>query len=110
MAATIAMQHQSPTRKRAKGICSLACALGFDGPSLVWIAARYQKILENARLARFEQVMGTTAGRCLRVLADRENWYLQSGPDVLITLRRDEAHCAGTDAQRWPARRVRACF
>jgi hypothetical protein len=40
------------------------------------IIDRYREKLENAGLADFDQVMGTTSGRCLRVLADRENWYL----------------------------------
>jgi heptose I phosphotransferase len=43
----------------------------------MWIASRYREILENAGLAQFDAVMNTQAGRCLRVLADRENWYLQ---------------------------------
>ena len=42
----------------------------------IWVAQRYRGILENAGLAQFEQVMNTRAGRCLRVLPDRENWYL----------------------------------
>ena len=42
----------------------------------LWIAQRYRDILEDAGLAGFDEVMNTKAGRCLRVLPDRENWYL----------------------------------
>ena len=42
----------------------------------MWIAERYRETLENAGLTNFEDVMNTQAGRCLRVLPDRENWYL----------------------------------
>ena len=42
----------------------------------IWIAEHSAAGLAAAGLATFDQVMGTTAGRCLRVLADRENWYL----------------------------------
>ncbi len=40
------------------------------------IQKRYHLTLENAGLAQFDEVMNTKAGRCLRVLPDRENWYL----------------------------------
>jgi heptose I phosphotransferase len=45
----------------------------------MWIADRYRDVLQDAGLAEFDQVMNTAGGRCLRVLADRENWYLK-GP------------------------------
>ena len=45
----------------------------------IWIADHGAAGLAAAGLATFEQVMATTAGRCLRVLADRENWYLRPG-------------------------------
>jgi hypothetical protein len=44
----------------------------------VWIARRYRDVLESAGLAEFDEVMNTKAGRCLRVLPDRENWHLKS--------------------------------
>ena len=43
----------------------------------MWIAPRYREMLEKAGLGRFEAVMNTQAGRCLRVLPDRENWHLR---------------------------------
>jgi heptose I phosphotransferase len=43
----------------------------------IWIADHNRAELAAAGLATFDQVMSTTAGRCLRVLPDRENWYLQ---------------------------------
>lgn len=47
----------------------------------MWIVERYRAALSQAGLSEFEKVMTTTAGRCLRVLADRENWYLR--PEVV---------------------------
>ena len=54
----------------------------------MWIAERYREVLENAGLARFEEVMDTQAGRCLRVLPDRENWYLQVTPGMYLKKHR----------------------
>jgi hypothetical protein len=45
----------------------------------MWIAERHYETLEDAGLAEFDEVMASTSGRCLRVLPDRENWYLQGG-------------------------------
>lgn len=45
--------------------------------AMIGIAEHYRETLENGGLAEFDAVMNTTAGRCLRVLPDRENWYLQ---------------------------------
>jgi len=42
----------------------------------MWIADHCNASLAEAGLATFDQVMSTTAGRCLRVLPDRENWYM----------------------------------
>jgi heptose I phosphotransferase len=42
----------------------------------MWLDGHYRSALEHAGLAAFEQVMGSSRGRCLRVLGDRENWYL----------------------------------
>ena len=53
----------------------------------MWIDDRCGASLEQAGLATFEQVMATTAGRCLRVLADRENWYLESSRHTLCAVR-----------------------
>ena len=41
----------------------------------VWIAERYREFGERG-IGSFDEVMDT-AGRCLRVLPDRENWYLR---------------------------------
>ena len=46
------------------------------GDGRMWLDDRYRAVLENAGLAGFDDVMGTSHGRCLRVLHDRENWYL----------------------------------
>jgi hypothetical protein len=54
----------------------------------MWIAERYREVLKNAELARFEAVMDTQAGRCLRVLPDRENWYLQSPSGMYLKKHR----------------------
>jgi len=45
--------------------------------AMIGIAEHYRETLENAGFAEFEAIMKTQAGRCLRVLPDRENWYLQ---------------------------------
>ncbi len=42
----------------------------------LWLDDRDRGVLEGARLAAFEDVMATSRGRRLRVLHDRENWYL----------------------------------
>ncbi|MGO9112570.1 MAG: lipopolysaccharide kinase InaA family protein [Thermoguttaceae bacterium] len=46
--------------------------------AFMWIDERHREALENAGLAEFGEVMNTSTGRCLRVLPDRENWYLKS--------------------------------
>jgi hypothetical protein len=51
----------------------------------MWIADHRRARLLSAGLATFEQVMATTAGRCKRVLSDRENWYLPGGDSVHST-------------------------
>jgi len=43
----------------------------------MWVAGRYRRALEDAGLGDFEAVMTTLDARCLRVLEDRENWYLR---------------------------------
>jgi heptose I phosphotransferase len=45
----------------------------------MWLSGRDRGVLEQARLDAFDDVMATTRGRCLRVLHDRENWYLAPG-------------------------------
>ncbi len=47
----------------------------------MWLASGYRPALERAGLATFEQVMAASHGRCMRVVGDRENWYLQA-PDA----------------------------
>jgi hypothetical protein len=46
----------------------------------MWLDGRFQASLRRSGLSRFEAVMNSSAGRCLRVLESRENWYL--GPDA----------------------------
>ena len=46
----------------------------------MWLDSRFQASLRRSGLSRFEAVMDSSAGRCLRVLKARENWYL--GPDA----------------------------
>jgi heptose I phosphotransferase len=43
---------------------------------MLWIAERYRERLEAAGLSGFDQVITSDAGCCLRVLSDRENWFL----------------------------------
>ena len=43
----------------------------------MWLSGRFSARLQQAGLAAFDAVMGSSGGRCLRVLADRENWYLE---------------------------------
>ena len=47
------------------------------GDGLMWLDGRFHARLRQAGLAAFDAVMGSSGGRCLRVLADRENWYFQ---------------------------------
>ena len=47
------------------------------GDGKMWLDDRFRPQLEAAGLCRFEAVMTTSSGRCLRVLEDRENWYLE---------------------------------
>jgi heptose I phosphotransferase len=61
---------------------SLACrvpsgSLPAPSTATIWIADRYGAILESMDLAQFDDVMNSNSGQCLRVLANRENWYLQ---------------------------------
>ena len=90
MAAMIGIQsnqssRQTPSAVRPAGPVTgcfrcqrlLADGTGTVPATLMWIAEHYRETLENGGLAEFDAVMNTTAGRCLRVLPDRENWYLQ---------------------------------
>jgi heptose I phosphotransferase len=43
----------------------------------IWLDEQFRPLLEDAGLDHFAAVMATTEGRCLRVLADRENWRLE---------------------------------
>lgn len=47
------------------------------GDGLMWLDGRYRPELDATGLSRFESVMQLSAGRCLRVLKDRENWRLE---------------------------------
>ena len=47
------------------------------GDGKMWLDDRFRSELESAGLIGFEAVMATSAGRCLRVLKDRENWHLE---------------------------------
>ena len=51
------------------------------GDGQMWMDGRFQTELEVAGLTRFEGVMAASKGRCLRALADRENWRLQMDGD-----------------------------
>jgi hypothetical protein len=51
-------------------------ALERAGDGRMWLDARDRRALEQAGLAAFDDVMASSRGRCVRVLADRENWYL----------------------------------
>ncbi len=48
-----------------------------SGRGNMWIDPAFRPHLERAGLAHFEAMMSTTAGHCLRALADRENWRLE---------------------------------
>jgi heptose I phosphotransferase len=45
----------------------------------LWFDGRFRTSLARAGLRTFRDVMATSAGRCLRILPDRENWYLWLG-------------------------------
>ncbi len=47
------------------------------GDGKMWLDGRLRSELEASGLLGFEAVMATSAGRCLRVLKDRENWRLE---------------------------------
>ena len=51
------------------------------GDGKMWLDRRYHPELKAAGLTRFEDVMTTSDGRCLRALADRENWRLELRDD-----------------------------
>jgi heptose I phosphotransferase len=48
-----------------------------SGDGRMWLDERFQTPLARAGLDRFGAVMATLEGRCLRALADRENWRLE---------------------------------
>ena len=81
MTATMARQGDQGSRHTPCAV-GRAAHVWTDGTrrapaTLMWIEERHRETLENAGLVEFEEVMNTQAGRCLRVLPDRENWYLQ---------------------------------
>jgi hypothetical protein len=43
----------------------------------MWVSPSYRSSLRRAGLGRFDEVMDYRGGRCLRRLADRENWHLR---------------------------------
>ena len=47
------------------------------GDGLMWLDGRFHAQLQAAGLCQFEAVMHLADGQCLRVLKERENWYLQ---------------------------------
>jgi len=47
------------------------------GDGKMWVDARFRSKLDRGGLVSIGAVMATTDGRCLRTLADRENWHLQ---------------------------------
>ena len=49
----------------------------FAGTAQLWINNAYQAALADAELDDFAAVMGTTDGRLMRALPDRENWWLR---------------------------------
>ena len=54
----------------------------------VWMDADFRGDLRAAELDSVEAVMASSQGRCLRVLADRENWRLElAGPNGGFTRR-----------------------
>ncbi len=63
-------------RSRLKTELQAAEDTGTVPNPLIWLAQRYRETLQNAGLTGFDEVMASTSGRCLRVLPDRENWYL----------------------------------
>jgi len=48
-----------------------------SGAVTMWLDERYLPHMEEAGLTHFDAVMQTQGGRCLRALADRENWRLE---------------------------------
>ncbi|MGA2031787.1 MAG: lipopolysaccharide kinase InaA family protein [Thermoguttaceae bacterium] len=48
------------------------------GDGRMWLDDDFREQLQHADLAAFERVMASVRGRCLRVLADRENWYFSA--------------------------------
>jgi len=49
------------------------------GDGRMWVDREFRSALASSGLARFEAVMATTHGRCLRALKIRENWRLELG-------------------------------
>ncbi len=47
------------------------------GDGQMWLDGEWRACLRRASMDAFEDVMADRAGRCLRVLADRENWHVR---------------------------------
>jgi len=66
------------------------------GSGRMWLEGRYRGALERAGLATFEQVMAARHGQCMRVVGDRENWYLQvadaAQPGLGMYLKKHRVH------------------
>lgn len=62
---------------RALPVAGGATSLAMLEPGRMWVDPEFRARLERAGLASLDQVMHTTEGRCLRALADRENWRLE---------------------------------
>ena len=88
------------------------------GDGRMWIDRRFDGLLSSAGLDRFEPVMRTLDGQCMRALDDRENWRLRpNGQTVYLKkhhvrtlksrLRAKLRLGAGETAARTEARNVR---
>jgi heptose I phosphotransferase len=69
---------QSAVRPAARAAGNINERAHEASATLFFVADGCRGILENAALAEFDDVMNTTDGVCLRVLAERENWYLKT--------------------------------
>ncbi len=76
MAVTMAIQGSRRTKYSVLSTQYYVVPATLAPAANISIAQRCRETLENAGLVEFDEVMHTTVGRCLRVLPDRENWYL----------------------------------
>ncbi len=74
-----------------------------DDESL-WIADDYRNALRDARLDRFDAIMQTDRGFCLRALSDRENWQLRlnvNGRRRNLFLKKHHTHSRWRRLKAW---------